>query len=345
VRIVVGAGGTGGHIYPGLAVADAIRRLVPDAEVTFIGTPRGLEQRLIPPAGYALELVDMAPWRGVRGAPGFAWATVRATAQALWRVRCDAVVAMGGYPSLPTVIAARLRGIPVVIHESGAIGGRANRVAARFTRNVALSFASAAASFPRRTPRVVGMPLNPDNITGKPDAFGGFHPIVFITGGSQGSVRLNDLAVGLGERWRGRSDVRVVLKTGRDHSVAATADVVEAHNYFDSMGDVYASVDVVVSRAGASTVAELATCGLPSILVPYPHALDNDQEHNAKVLTDVGAAVVVRDADATADAIGPMLEDWITHPETLAKMAASARTVGHADAATTLAEWVIDLAT
>ncbi|MDP1794302.1 MAG: glycosyltransferase, partial [Acidimicrobiales bacterium] len=161
--IVVAAGGTGGHIYPGLATADAIRALAPDARVTFVGTPRGLEQSLIPPAGYGLELVDMVPWGGARRAPGFAVATMRASRQAgrvLQRLEADAVVAMGGYPSLPTVLAARRRRVPVVIHESGATGGRANRLASRFTPNVALSFASAAPFFPGRQVRVVGMPLS-----------------------------------------------------------------------------------------------------------------------------------------------------------------------------------------
>ena len=330
------AGGTGGHIYPGLATADALRALDPSVEITFVGTPRGLEQRLIPPRGYPLELVDMVPWRGGRHAPQFVLATARATAQVLRRMRADAVVAMGGYPSLPTVIAAWMRRIPVVIHESGATAGRANRLAARFTPHIAVSFASA--TFARRSPRVTGMPLQPENLSGNPGAFA--KPMVFITGGSQGSVRLNELAVGLAGRW---TDINIVLKTGRGHKVDSTG-VLQAYDYLESIGDAYASADVVVSRAGASTVAELATWGLPSILVPYPYALDNDQDFNAKVLTDVGAAVVVRDAEATEDVVGPIIEEWLARPEKLAAMSAAARELGHADAATALAQWVLDLA-
>jgi UDP-N-acetylglucosamine--N-acetylmuramyl-(pentapeptide) pyrophosphoryl-undecaprenol N-acetylglucosamine transferase len=333
-HVVVAAGGTGGHIYPGLATADALRRLDPSVAVTFVGTPRGLEQRLI--TDYPLELVDMVPWRGAKHAPAFAAATVRATAQVLRRVRADAVVPMGGYPSLPTVIAAWLRGIPVVIHESGATAGRANRLAAKFTRNIAVSFASA--KFPGRSPRVTGMPLNPDNLTGDREAYA--KPMVFITGGSQGSVRLNELAVGLARRW---NDINIVLKTGKDNHVESFG-VLQAYDYLDSIGDAYASADVVVTRAGASTVAELAVWGLPSILVPYPHALDNDQDFNAAVLADVAGAVVVRDADATADVVGPIVEDLFAQPDKRAAMSAAARTVGHADAAETLARWVLDLA-
>ena len=334
--IVVAAGGTGGHIYPGLAVADAIRDLDPSAEITFVGTPRGLEQKLI--TRYPLVLVDMLPWQGSRRIPQFVWATARATAQVLRRVRADAVVAMGGYPSLPTVIGARMRGVPVVIHESGATAGRANRVAARFTPNIAVSFASAL--FPRRAPRVTGMPLNAANLTGNPEAYP--KPMVFITGGSQGSVRLNELAVGLAKRWNGR-DITIVLKTGRDHPVES-GGVLQAYDYLDSIGDAYASASIVVTRAGASTVAELAAWGLPSILVPYPYALDNDQDYNAAVLAEVGGARVVKDADATADVIGPMLEELLAQPDALAAMGAAAQTVGYKDAAQTLAQWVLDLA-
>jgi UDP-N-acetylglucosamine--N-acetylmuramyl-(pentapeptide) pyrophosphoryl-undecaprenol N-acetylglucosamine transferase len=335
-NIVVAAGGTGGHIYPGLATANALRKLDPSVNVTFIGTPRGLEQRLIPPAGFDLELVNMVPWRGARYAPQFLLATARATAQVLRRLRADAVVAMGGYPSLPTVIGARMRRIPVVIHESGATAGRANRLAARFTPHIAVSFASA--TFPGRSPRVTGMPLNPENLTGNPATYP--KPMVFITGGSQGSVRLNELAVGLAQRW---SEIQIVLKTGRDHPVAS-GGVLHAYDYLDSIGDAYASADVVVTRAGASTVAELAVWGLPSILVPYPYALDNDQDYNAAVLADVGGAVVVPDADATADVVGPLVEELLADPNKLAAMRAGAHSVGHVDAAETLAQWVLDLA-
>ncbi|MEY2469839.1 MAG: UDP-N-acetylglucosamine--N-acetylmuramyl-(pentapeptide) pyrophosphoryl-undecaprenol [Actinomycetota bacterium] len=364
-RIVVAAGGTGGHIYPGLATADAIRALAPDASVTFVGTPRGLEQRLIPPTGYALELVDMVPWRGARRSPGFGAALARASRQAgkvLRKLDTQAVVAMGGYPSLPTVLAARRRRIPVVIHESGATGGRANRLAARFTRHVALSFASAASAFPRREVRVVGMPLSADIASFdregvRPAARAEYEmapgvTMVLINGGSQGSATLNALAVGLGERWRERDDIRVVVKAGRDNAEAVAAElkssggerVVRCVTYLDRMVTAYAAADIAVCRAGAGTVAELATCGLPSILVPYPHSLDDDQGHNANVLVEAGAAIRIDDGDAVADTVGPRLEDWIAHPKKLEAMAAAANGAGHAHAAATLAQWVLDLA-
>jgi UDP-N-acetylglucosamine--N-acetylmuramyl-(pentapeptide) pyrophosphoryl-undecaprenol N-acetylglucosamine transferase len=236
-------------------------------------------------------------------------------------------------------------------------------LAARFTPNVALSFASAAASFPRRQPRVVGMPLSAeiasfDRAALRAEARREYsvsdaQTMVLVNGGSQGSATLNALAVGLGERWRTRDDIRVVVKTGRenfDGVVAALADngggaVVSPVVYLDRMTTAYAAADIAITRAGAGTVAELATCGLPSILVPYPYSLDDDQGHNATVLVDAGAAVMMRDAEATADVVGVKLEAWIASPEALRAMAAAANGAGHAHAATTLAQWVLDLAT
>ena len=363
-RVVIGAGGTGGHIYPGLATADAIRRAHPEAEITFIGTPKGLEQRLIPAEGYPLELVDMVPWGGARRVPMFGAAVVRASLQAgriLARARPQVVLGMGGYPSLPVVIAARRRRVPVILHESGAVAGRANMLAARMTRNVALAFSAAARSFPRHTARIVGMPLSEELATfdrgalrsearaeyGVPDGI----TLVLVNGGSQGSVRLNELALGLGARWIDRDDVRVVLKAGAAHidnvgalvEEAGVGHVLTAVRYLDRMPTAYAAADIAVCRSGAGTVAELATCGLPAVLVPYPFAPDDHQTANARVLGDAGAALLVADHDATADNVGPELEALFGSAR-LRAMVDAAGASSHAGAADALAAWALELA-
>lgn len=363
--MVIGAGGTGGHIYPGLATADALRRAAPDAEITFIGTPKGLEQRLIPAAGYPLELVDMLPWGGVRSSAMFGVALARSSQQAgrvLGRLRPDVVIGMGGYPSLPAVVAARRRRVPIVIHASGAIAGRANLLAARLTRNVALSFASSARSFPRHDVRVTGMPLSAglagfsrESLRPVGRAEYGVDKrttLVFVSGGSQGSVRLNELAIALGERWAARDDVVILLKAGAAHIDAVTDQlaasdagrVVRAVRYLDRIDTAYAAADIAISRAGAATVAELATCGLPALLVPYPFApVVHEQTANARVLSDVGAADIVEDGGATADVVGPRVEALIGS-DRLAAMAAAAVSTTHAGAADALARWALQLA-
>ena len=363
--IVIAAGGTGGHIYPGLALASAIRRQVPDARVTFVGTERGLEGRLIPEQGYPLRFTAMVPFTG-KGKVTLPAALVRAAFQSnaiLRSVGADVAVGMGGYASIPLIAGAWLGRVPSLIHESGAIPGRANLVAARLTKHIGVAFEEAAPTFPKgRDVRVVGMPLD-RGITsldraarrdearaalGLPlDAF-----VVFVTGGSQGAASLNAAAVGLGARWAGRDDVRVVLKTGRAHhdqiqadiDAAGGAGVVLPVSFFERIEDAYAAADLCISRAGAGTVAELAAVGLPSILVPYPHAPGDHQAINAGGLVRAGGAVLVRDHDATADVLGPMVEELIAAPDSLADMAERARLAGRPDAADDLARWVLDLA-
>jgi UDP-N-acetylglucosamine--N-acetylmuramyl-(pentapeptide) pyrophosphoryl-undecaprenol N-acetylglucosamine transferase len=363
VNAVIAAGGTGGHIFPGLALADALRRTAPDVGISFVGTRRGLEKTLIPRAGYPLEYVDMVPFSG-RQKAALPFALVRAAWQArsLLRRRGAAVaVGMGGYASIPLIVGARLAGVPSLIHESGAIAGRANRVAALLTSNVAVAFDEAAPVFKGKA-RTVGMPLNPqiaafDRAALRDEARAAFDlppsvTMVLVSGGSQGSVRLNEAAVGLGARWRDRDDVRIVLKAGQAHAEAVAGQVEEAGagrvvqltSFFERMDHAYAAADLMLSRAGAGTVAELAAVGLPSILVPYPYAPDDHQAVNAGVLTKVGAAVMVRDGEATADRLGPLVEDLLAHPEKLAAMSEATAKVARPHAAEELAEWVLELA-
>jgi UDP-N-acetylglucosamine--N-acetylmuramyl-(pentapeptide) pyrophosphoryl-undecaprenol N-acetylglucosamine transferase len=366
--VVIAAGGTGGHIYPGLAVAAALRRLEPDVRVVFVGTARGLEGQVIPAAGYDLRLIEVIP---LSRRPGVAqlqagWRLLKATSQARAILRseaADVVVGMGGYTSLPVVAAARLSGFPSVLHESGAIPGLANRVAARLTRNVALAFPGAASHFPRQLrPRVVGMPLQPeiadiDRIGLQQEARAAFDlppdvPTLLVVGGSQGAQRLNAAAVALAARWRDRQDVRLILKTGRDRveeigraiEDLGGSKVARCVGFIERMDLAYAAADLALCRAGAGTVAEMAAAGLPAILVPYPHATADHQTLNARALAESGAAVVVPDAEATADRLAPLVEGLLGDPDRLESMSKSARGLARPHAAEELAQWVLDLA-
>ena len=363
VDAVIAAGGTGGHIFPGLALADALCRARPDVGITFVGTRRGLEKTLIPEAGYALEFVDMVPFSG-RTKYVLPVALVRAawqSRQLLRSKRTSVAVGMGGYASIPLIVGARMAGVASLVHESGAVAGRANRVASLLTPNVALAFDDAAAQF-RRPTRTVGMPLNPqiagfDRRALRSEARAAFGldegvTMVLVSGGSQGSARLNAAAVGLATRWRERTDVRIVLKAGRDHTEAVRREldatgggaVTKLVSFFDRMDHAYAAADVMLSRAGAGTVAELAVVGLPSVLVPYPYAPDDHQAVNAGVLVNAGAAQMVRDAEATAERIGPIVEELMEHPEKLREMGEAAGKVARPRAAEDLAAWVLELA-
>ncbi|MBK3587498.1 UDP-N-acetylglucosamine--N-acetylmuramyl-(pentapeptide) pyrophosphoryl-undecaprenol N-acetylglucosamine transferase [Streptomyces sp. MBT57] len=387
LSVVIGAGGTGGHIYPGLALAEALRRADPDAVISFIGTERGLETTLIPAAGYRLHTVDMIPFDPALGAKRFLLpaALLRSGAQArsvLRTQKAQAVVGMGGYPSAPAIVGAKMAGLPSVIHESNAVPGRANQFAARLTEHLTVAFDGSRAHLSGgERARTVGMPIAAslaalDRPALREEARRAFGipegaRVVLFNGGSLGAARLTAAAVGLAARWRDRGDVHLLIKTGPaalaetrqklidtgagparhphgpGHAQGADArvgPVAQAVPYLDRMDLAYAVADVVVCRAGSATIAELATTGVPAVLVPYPHAPGDHQTHNARVLSDAGAAHLVPDAETTADRLADILDLLLADPARLAVMGRAADPGHHARAADLLAETVIRLA-
>ncbi|MBT2385412.1 glycosyltransferase [Streptomyces sp. ISL-11] len=373
LSVVVGAGGTGGHIYPGLAVADALRRAVPDAVISFIGTERGLETRLIPRAGYRLHTVDMIPFDPSLGSRRFLLPAdlLRSGVQARRVIEeqgAQVVVGMGGYPSAPAVLGARMAGRPALVHESNAVPGRANRFATALTPHVALAFDRSREHLSARAgarAETVGMPLvgavasldraaraalrPPARQTlGVPDAA----RLVLFNGGSLGAARLTEAAVELAGRWRARPDVHLLIKTGpaaleevRARLAAAGCDrVATAVGYLDRMDLAYAAADLVVCRAGSATVAELANVGVPAVLVPYPYAPHDHQTHNARVLSDAGAGLLLADGDTTGDRLAALIEPLLADPARLAAMGRAAHPSTHASAADLMAAWVLRLA-
>ncbi|WP_408993240.1 undecaprenyldiphospho-muramoylpentapeptide beta-N-acetylglucosaminyltransferase [Streptomyces sp. 1268] len=368
LSVVIGAGGTGGHIYPGLALAEALRRADPDAVISFIGTERGLETTLIPAAGYRLHTVDMIPFDPALGAKRFLLpaALLRSGAQArsvLRTQKAQVVVGMGGYPSAPAIVGAKMAGLPSVIHESNAVPGRANQFAARLTEHLTIAFDGSRAHLSGgERARTVGMPIAAslaalDRPALREEARRAFGipegaRVVLFNGGSLGAARLTAAAVGLAARWRGREDVHLLIKTGpaalaeTRHKLvdAGVGPVAQAVPYLDRMDLAYAVADLVVCRAGSATIAELATTGVPAVLVPYPYAPGDHQTHNARVLSDAGAAYLVPDAETTADRLAGLIDPLLADPARLAVMGRAADPGHHARAADLLAETVIRLA-
>ncbi|KOG39414.1 UDP-N-acetylglucosamine--N-acetylmuramyl-(pentapeptide) pyrophosphoryl-undecaprenol N-acetylglucosamine transferase [Streptomyces decoyicus] len=368
LSVVIGAGGTGGHIYPGLALADALRRAVPDAVISFVGTERGLETRLIPKAGYRLHTVDMIPFDPSLGARRYLLpaALLRSGAQCraiLKEQKAQVAVGMGGYPSAPVILGARLAGLPSLIHESNAVPGRANQFAARLTPHIALAFDRSREHLAGgERAETVGMPLvgplaELDRERLRPDARWALGVpdgarLLLVNGGSLGAARLTEAAVGLAGRYRGRKDLRLLIKTGpaaleetRALLAANGGDAVaEAVPYVDRMDLAYAAADLVVCRAGSATVAELATIGMPAVLVPYPHAPGDHQTHNARVLSDAGAALLLPDPQTSADRLDELVTPLLDDPARLAAMGAAADPGTHARAADLLAAKTLALA-
>ncbi len=370
LRVVIAGGGTGGHIYPGLSVAQQLRQR--GDEVIFVGTRRGLESDLVPRAGFPLELLDLQglPRRLSRAALHSGWLAARALGQTwrfLSRVRPHVVLGTGGYAAGPVVLAAALRRIPTVIHEQNAVPGLTNRLLARVVDRVALGYEEAGRWLaPRHKLVVTGNPIRPEILEVQRTegaARLGLDPARFtilILGGSQGARRLWTAALEAQPQLSAERDLQVVVVTGKGayDEVAAQlkakggrplqgigrgqVDPMAALGlqlgamrvlpYLYDMPAALAAADLVVGRAGAISLAEITARGLPAILVPYPYAAGNHQALNARVLEEVGAAVVIPDQELTGDRLLAVLRPLLHDRSRLAAMAAASRRLGKPDA-------------
>ncbi|WP_139981071.1 undecaprenyldiphospho-muramoylpentapeptide beta-N-acetylglucosaminyltransferase [Nocardioides litoris] len=337
MRVLLAGGGTAGHTSPLLATADALRRLDPDVSITCLGTPRGLENRVVPAAGYPLELVPPVPLPRRPGAdlarvPGRLRGAVKETLAIIDRVRPDVVVGYGGYVSMPAYVAARRRKIPLVVHEQNSLPGIANKAGARVATRVAVSFPGT----PLRRAEHVGLPIRRmistlDRAALRAEAREFFdldpdRPTLVVTGGSQGARRLNQAVSGaaraLGEA--GVQVLHVVGPKGEAHpeAVPGGAPYVVVP-FVDRMDHALAAADLMVCRGGASSVVEAAATGTPAIFVPLPIG-NGEQAMNARTVVDAGGALLVDDADLTADWVAATVPDLARDTDRLAAMGAAA---------------------
>jgi UDP-N-acetylglucosamine--N-acetylmuramyl-(pentapeptide) pyrophosphoryl-undecaprenol N-acetylglucosamine transferase len=361
MKVLIAGGGTAGHVFPALALA---RRLAPEHEVRFAGTSSGQEARLVREAGFAFEAVQASPLerkaslKALR-APLTAIRSVGACRPlAEW---ADVVVGMGGYVSVPVALAALRARRPLVLHEQNAVPGLANRTFARPARTVALAFAEARRAFPRRTRTIVtGNPVREQILTVAPERdrlrkeaaseleLEEERRTVVVFGGSQGALHVNRAVVDAIARLD-RSDLQVLLLTGQAHeaSIAATLPVggpvvVRLRGFLERMELAYAIADVVVARAGATTVAEIAVCGTPSILIPYPYATGRHQEANARALQRAGAASMVLDDELDGSVLADRIAWFIDDDERLRETGERARSWARPEAAEDLAAVVLE---
>jgi UDP-N-acetylglucosamine--N-acetylmuramyl-(pentapeptide) pyrophosphoryl-undecaprenol N-acetylglucosamine transferase len=368
-RILLTGGGTGGHVSPALATAAALRVLRPDVDVEFVGTERGLESRLVPAAGYVLHTVEARPLRRSLSPANLAVPFVIArAARTVRRLIAErdvvATSVFGGYTSGPLAVAARMAGVPLVIHEQNAVPGMANKIAARWAVKVATSVPGMEEALPRPE-RVVftGNPVRADLVGAdlsalREEAAAAFEldpdrRTLLVFGGSLGARRINDAVLGSVGRWSVPGRLQILHAAGsRDHERVAAGWSAAGHDdllvrcvpFLDRMDLAYALADVVVCRAGASTIAELTACGLPSLLVPYPHAAADEQTANGRALADADAAVLVADGELDAQRLVAQVEPIVTDPARLAAMGAAARRLGRPDAAAAVARIILDAA-
>jgi UDP-N-acetylglucosamine--N-acetylmuramyl-(pentapeptide) pyrophosphoryl-undecaprenol N-acetylglucosamine transferase len=365
LRVLIAAGGTGGHVFPGLALARTLVARDPATTVSFAGTTRGIEGRSVPAAGFEVDMLPILPLSRRLSvetvlSPGAAVAGVGAATRLLKRRRIDVVAGMGGYVTLPVAMAAKLSGIPVVLHEQNAVPGIANKLAARVATTVALGVAEAAAAFGGARTVVVGNPVRPELAHLDRDALRtealtafGLDPArrtLFVFGGSQGARRLNNALIDATASWPRPDIIQVLHACGKrdEDAVRAGWAAVEPRGlrvqvvpFVDRMDLAYAATDLAVTRAGALTVAELTVAGVPAIMVPLPHATAGHQAANAAVLAAAGGVVHIPDAELTGPRLAEEAAVLLDDPGTLASMGKVMRDLARPEAAEDLADTVL----
>jgi UDP-N-acetylglucosamine--N-acetylmuramyl-(pentapeptide) pyrophosphoryl-undecaprenol N-acetylglucosamine transferase len=348
LKLVVAGGGTGGHLFPALAIADEFARRHPDADITFVGTQRGIESRIVPNRGYRLELIDVVPFyrRQIIKNLAFPWKLLRSLNQCLTllkRHNPQLVIGTGGYVSGPVLFAAYLRRIPRAIQEQNAFPGWTTRMVAPRVQQVHLAFNEAfkhlrtrakvsvhgnpvqsASDDPSRQEVIRGWGLNPDL------------PTVLVTGGSQGARSVNQALKPIVPKLL--SMANLIWQTGRHPEVAditppeSVPGKIRIQEFFDPMNQAYAAVDLAVSRSGALTIAELTLRGIPAILIPYPHAAAGHQQWNAQALVDAGGARMILDTDLRGDILLTTITEILSDPDKLTTMSRGMKSLAKPDA-------------
>jgi UDP-N-acetylglucosamine--N-acetylmuramyl-(pentapeptide) pyrophosphoryl-undecaprenol N-acetylglucosamine transferase len=356
VKVLIAGGGTGGHLFPGIALAEEVVTRHHKNEVVFVGTERGLEAKVVPQAGFPLEFIRARGLKG-KGLGQFLLGLLALplafleSFRILQKHKPDVVVGVGGYASGPVVMAAWMLGIPTAVQEQNALPGMTNKILGKFVKVVFTAFEEARRFFPQGKVQLVGNPIRRklmDNYLRSHVAHEHFSVLVF--GGSLGAKGINQRVVEALDSLQdlkgqlsfvhqtGKNDLERVRKGYADRGFQA--EVVE---FIDDMSDAYARADLVVCRAGATTLAELTVCKKASILIPFPYATDDHQAVNARAMVEAGAAVMFREAELTGQMLAEHIRLLKQEPARLKQMEKKAALLGRPEASKELADVCVDL--
>ncbi|MGI6119118.1 MAG: undecaprenyldiphospho-muramoylpentapeptide beta-N-acetylglucosaminyltransferase [Desulfosporosinus sp.] len=355
MRVMLTGGGTGGHIYPALAIAKGLLAHDPKTEILYVGIRDGMEARLVPEVGIKFAGISGKglPRRlnlDMLKAIGKSFKALWETKNLLRQFHPDLVVGTGGYVSGPVVLTAALFNIPTLLHEQNALPGITNRILARFVRRVMVTFPESMKCFGVKNKlEFVGLPVRPEigQVSKKAGAkhfkLRADRLTLLVTGGSRGARTLNQAMIGVLAHLARHADIQVIWATGK----ATYEETVEELNkrsiswqrpgwlileYLKDMPEALACADLYIGRAGAASLAELMVAGIPSILIPYPYAAENHQEHNALALVQAGAAQIILDAELDGQRLWKEVERLISQPSLLAKMGAAAKNLAQPQA-------------
>ena len=353
MRAILAGGGTGGHVIPALAIAQALKETY-DSEALFIGTPRGIENRLVPAAGFPLRLVQVGALKNV------SLATRAKTAfdlpRAVWEAwgilsefRPGVVIGVGGYASGPAMLAAALSGVPTLAFEPNVVPGFANRVVAPMVSAAAVHFEETGRYFRRF--QVTGVPVRTAFFTTSAQRTSNSRPTLLVFGGSQGAHAINKVVIESLEALRREiPELHIIHQTGeRDYNEAQTAYLeaggsAEVYPFIDDMPGVFARSDLLLCRSGASTVAEVMAAGKPAIFVPFPRAADDHQKRNAEALKRAGASLMLEEGRLTSEALVANVASLFRDGDGLERMSVAARMLAHPQAALEIAAMAARLA-
>ncbi len=361
MRILMAGGGTGGHVYPAIAVAQELAKKGNGPEILFVGSRKGMERKIVEQYGFKFAPISA---RGMPRRPGpafvvFAGATVVSAFEMLFlivRWKPHVILGTGGFVSGPVILLGWLLKIPCVIQEQNSIPGLTNRLLSNLASEVHLTFAESRKYFRRKDRlKLTGNPIRKELLKCDREAsleklgLSSGRKTVLVMGGSRGAHSLNIAAIGAINKLAQRRDLQFILQTGTqdfewvEQSVRPFGDRVRALSYISSVGEVYCCSDIIVCRAGASTVAEVAACGIPAVFVPYPHAIYDHQVQNARNLVDRGAAEMILDRELNADILAATIARLASDESRLKRMAISARSFARLDTAEKIARSLVEL--
>lgn len=354
MNVVIAGGGTGGHLFVGIALAEELIACNPETHILFIGTKREVETAALSKKGFPLKKIaaegikGRGVFRRIRSVAKIPWGIIE-SGFSLWQFKADIVIGVGGYSSGPVAIAARLMGIHIVIHEQNFVPGLTNRLLGRFADRIFVSFTESVRHFDPQKTRFTGNPVRREILSGKVVTAGPKHFTVLVVGGSQGAHRINKVVVDALQILNSVPDVFFIHQTGQKDAAWVTGayrklgrnDHVKP--FFDDMGTIYGSANLVVCRAGATTVAEITALGKAAIFIPFPFATDNHQELNARSLAEQGAAELIREVDLNGKVLADRILYYKEHREELKAMGEKAGRLGRPDAAKEIVEEIYSL--
>ena len=361
MKIVIAGGGTGGHLFPAIAVARELERSMRDVHCTFVGTVRGIESKIIPREGYDIRfirsegLVGRGVFSTLRSFMKIPFSMIDAKA-ILKEVAPDIVLGVGGYSSGPVVLCASLMGIPSIIHEQNTLPGLANKILGRFVDTVAVTYHESMGIFPRHKTFLTGNPVRAEIMEG--DRERGYKTFsldrnrftIFVFGGSRGAHQINNaVAEALTDFESLKDNIQFLHQTG-DRDFDLVREVYRNKGFKGTvipfayeMADAYAAADLIISRAGATTLAELTACGKAAILVPYPYAAGNHQEINARKLWDIGAAQMILHRDLNGKSLSDLIKHFLEDPDAISVMERTSKSIGSRDATKKIIELMVGL--